>query len=61
MRRKWKRTIEQHLKGTGDLIDNTEGSSRHINIQFFSPQTQFKQAQCVWLPVGSSHFIVFIN
>lgn len=26
--------MKKHLKGAGGLIDNTEGSNRHINIHF---------------------------
>lgn len=52
-----RRTIEQHLKGAGGLIDNTGGSSKYMDIHSFYPQTQFKQAECVWLPVGSAHFL----
>lgn len=37
LRSKWKGTIEQHLKGAGGPIDNTEASSRHVNIQAFIP------------------------
>lgn len=37
LRSKWKGTIEQHLKGARGPIDNTEASSRHVNIQVFIP------------------------
>lgn len=61
---KWGGNEREQLQSTWKALVaslNTESSSRHINMRFFSPpKTQFKQAQCVGLPVGSSHFIVFI-